>query len=62
LVSWLAPLQAVLQHGNQAQQWLESHAMGTAVGALIAEGARAMERSEIQLTELLATDGVVALG
>jgi predicted glutamate--cysteine ligase len=62
LVSWLAPLQAVLQHGNQAQQWLESHAMGTAVGALIAEGARAMERSEIQLTELLATDGAVALG
>ncbi len=62
LVSWLAPLQAVLQHGNQAQQWLESHAMGAAVGALIAEGAREMERSEIQLTELLATDGAVALG
>lgn len=62
LVSWLAPLQAVLQHGNQAQQWLSSHSRGTAVGALIAEGAREMERSEIQLTELLATDGAVALG
>ena len=59
---WLAPLQTVLQHGNQAQQWLESHAGGMAVGALIAEGAREMERSELQLTELLATDGAAALG
>jgi predicted glutamate--cysteine ligase len=59
---WLAPLQTVLQHGNQAQQWLESHAGGTAVGALIAEGAREMERSEHQLTALLATDGAAALG
>jgi predicted glutamate--cysteine ligase len=59
---WLAPLQTVLQHGNQAQQWLESHAGGTAVGALIAEGAREMERSELQLTALLATDGAAALG
>ena len=59
---WLAPLQTVLQHGNQAQRWLESHAGGMAVGALIAEGAREMERSELQLTELLATDGAAALG
>jgi predicted glutamate--cysteine ligase len=59
---WLAPLQTVLQHGNQAQQWLASHAAGMAVGALIAEGALEMERSELQLTELLATDGAAPLG
>jgi predicted glutamate--cysteine ligase len=59
---WLAPLQTVLQHGNQAQQWLASHAAGMAVGALIAEGALEMERSELQLTELLATDAAAPLG
>jgi len=62
LARWLAPLQAVLQHGNQAQQWLIAHAAGTAVAPLIAAGARAMQQSETELTALLATDGAPALG
>ena len=62
LARWLAPLQAVLQHGNQAQQWLSAHAAGTAVAPLIAAGARAMQQSETELTALLATDGAPALG
>ncbi|MEY3768830.1 MAG: glutamate--cysteine ligase, partial [Cyanobacteriota bacterium] len=43
LERWLAPLQAVLQQGNQAQQWLAAQAGGTAVAELIAAGAAAME-------------------
>ena len=62
LADWLAPLQAVLANGNQAQQWLIAHAAGTAVAPLIAAGASAMQQSETELTALLATDGAPALG
>ena len=62
LAPWLAPLQALLQQGNQAQQWLAAHAGGMSVQALIAAGARQMEQEEIQLTGLLATDDAPPLG
>ncbi len=62
LADWLAPLQAVLANGNQAQQWLIAHAAGTAVAPLIAAGASAMQQSETELMALLATDGAPALG
>jgi hypothetical protein len=62
LERWLAPLQAVLQQGNQAQQWLAAQAGGTAVAELIAAGAAAMEQQETQLTALLETDRSAPLG
>ena len=62
LEPWLAPLQAVLERGNQAQQWLAAHAAGTPVAELIAAGAREMEQGETRLSGLLATDGAAPLG
>ncbi|MEY3545010.1 MAG: glutamate--cysteine ligase [Cyanobacteriota bacterium] len=62
LERWLAPLQVVLEQGNQAQQWISAHAAGAAVAPLIAAGAAAMAQRENELTALLATDGAAALG
>jgi len=62
LERWLAPLHAVLEQGNQAQQWISAHAAGVAVAPLIAAGAAAMAQRESELTALLATDGAAALG
>ena len=62
LERWLAPLQALLEQGNQAQQWLAAHAAGTPVAALIAAGAEEMEQGETRLLGLLATDGAAPLG
>ena len=62
LERWLAPLQAVLEQGNQAQQWIAAQAAGAAVAPLIAAGAAAMAQRESELTALLATDGAAALG
>jgi predicted glutamate--cysteine ligase len=62
LERWLAPLHAVLEQGNQAQQWISAHAAGAAVAPLIAAGAAAMAQRESELTALLATDGAAALG
>jgi predicted glutamate--cysteine ligase len=59
---WLAPLQPLLEQGNQALQWLAAHATGTPVAALIAAGAREMEQGETRLSGLLATDGAAPLG
>ena len=62
LERWLAPLQALLEQGNQAQEWLAAHAAGTPVAGLIAAGAEEMEQGEIRLSGLLATDGAAPLG
>ncbi|MBM5792398.1 MAG: glutamate--cysteine ligase [Cyanobacteria bacterium M_surface_7_m2_037] len=62
LERWLAPLHAVLEQGNHAQQWISAHAAGAAVAPLIAAGAAAMAQRESELTALLATDGAAALG
>ena len=59
---WLAPLEDVLQRGNQAQQWLAAQAGGASVAELIAAGAAAMEQREIQLAALLETDRSTLLG
>jgi len=62
LERWLAPLQRVLQEGNQAQQWIAAHGAGADVATLIAAGAAEMALRESELTAVLATDGVAALG
>lgn len=62
LQRWLAPLEAVLQHGNQAQQWLVAQADGASIATLIAAGAEAMAARETELMALLATDRSVLLG
>ena len=46
LERWLAPLQPVLEQGNQAQRWLAAYGQGTSVAELIAAGAAAMEQDE----------------
>ena len=62
LEPWLAPLQAVLEQGNQAMQWLAAHRSGTAVAPLIAAGAAAMAHREDQLNADLATERFGPLG
>ena len=62
LERWLAPLQRVLQEGNQAQQWIAAHGAGADVATLIAAGAAEMALRESELTAVLATDGAAALG
>jgi predicted glutamate--cysteine ligase len=62
LERWLAPLETVLVHGNQSQQWLAAQAHGASVASLIAAGAEAMEARETQLTALLETDRSALLG
>jgi predicted glutamate--cysteine ligase len=62
LQRWLAPLEAVLQQGNQAQQWLAAEADGASIATLIAAGAEAMAARETELMALLATDRSALLG
>ena len=62
LSSWLQPLHALLERGNQAMRWQDAHAAGAAVATLIAEGATAMEQQEAALTAGLATDHPLPLG
>ena len=59
---WLAPLQTVLQQGNQAMQWLEAHRQGASVASLVAAGATAMERCEADLAAARCADSAGPLG
>jgi predicted glutamate--cysteine ligase len=59
---WLAPLQGVLEQGNQAMQWLAAHRAGTAVAPLIAASAAAMAQRDDQLNAELATERLRPLG
>ena len=62
MTTWLQPLHALLEQGNQAMRWQAAHAAGAPVATLIAEGAAAMEQRELALTAGLATDQPRALG
>ncbi len=43
----LSPLEGLLENGNQAMRWLESHAKGQTISALLAAGTLAMENEEV---------------
>jgi predicted glutamate--cysteine ligase len=58
----LAPLERLLQEGNQALCWLELHRSGRTIGSILAAEAAAMEAQETALAAWLATDAPHALG
>ena len=43
----LSPLEGLLEHGNQAMRWIESHAKGQTISALLGAGTLAMENEEV---------------
>ena len=54
----LAPLQCVLDHGNQAMAWLAGHRAGLPIPTLLCQTVQAMAIQEAELLEAIATDGV----
>ncbi|MCP9778833.1 MULTISPECIES: glutamate--cysteine ligase [unclassified Cyanobium] len=54
----LAPLQGVLDHGNQAMGWLAGHQAGLSIPTLLNQTIEAMASQEEELLEAIATDGV----
>jgi predicted glutamate--cysteine ligase len=46
LSPWLQPLHGVLEHGNEAMDWLARHRRGEAIGEILAAEAVVMERRE----------------
>ena len=50
--TFLSPIYSVLEEGNQAMQWLQSHSQGCPVKTLIQEGISAIEAEEL----LVSTD------
>jgi predicted glutamate--cysteine ligase len=54
----LAPLQGVLDQGNQAMSWLAGHQAGLSIPTLLNQTVEAMESQEAELLEAIATDGV----
>jgi predicted glutamate--cysteine ligase len=62
LERWLAPLNDLLSHGNQAMRWLARHGRGEGIGAIIGSEAAALEHREKELDAWLATEAAAALG
>ena len=58
LIRVLAPLQGVLDHGNQAMGWLAGHQAGLSIPTLLNQTVEAMASQEAELLEAIATDGV----
>lgn len=54
----LAPLQGVLDQGNQAMSWLAGHQAGLSIPTLLNQTVKAMASQEAELLEAIATDGV----
>ena len=54
----LAPLQGVLDQGNQAMGWLAGHQAGLSIPTLLNQTVEAMASQEAELLEAIATDGV----
>jgi len=54
----LAPLQGVLDQGNQAMSWLAGHQAGLSIPTLLNQTVEAMASQEAALLEAIATDGV----
>ena len=54
----LAPLQGVLNQGNQAMSWLAGHQAGLSIPTLLNQTVEAMASQEAELLEAIATDGV----
>ena len=54
----LAPLQGVLDQGNQAMSWLAGHQAGLSIPTLLNQTVEAMASQEAELLEAIATDGV----
>ena len=54
----LAPLQGVLDQGNQAMGWLAGHQAGLSISTLLNQTVEAMASQEAELLEAIATDGV----
>lgn len=54
----LAPLQGVLDQGNQAMSWLAGHQAGLSIPTLLNQTIEAMASQEEELLEAIATDGV----
>jgi predicted glutamate--cysteine ligase len=54
----LAPLQGVLDQGNQAMGWLACHQAGLSIPTLLNQTVEAMASQEAELLEAIATDGV----
>ncbi len=53
----LAPLQCVLDHGNQAMAWLAGHRAGLPIPTLLSQTVQAMATQEAELLEAIATEG-----
>ena len=53
----LAPLQGVLEQGNQAMSWLAGHQAGLSIPTLLNQTVEAMASQEAELLEAIATDG-----
>ena len=47
LLERLQPIRTLLKHGNQAMRWLDVHAQGHSISALLSDGAIAMEQQEL---------------
>ena len=58
LTKVLAPLQGVLNHGNQAMTWLAGHRAGLPIPTLLSQTIEAMANQEAELLEAIATDGM----
>ncbi|MCT0215404.1 glutamate--cysteine ligase [Synechococcus sp. CS-1330] len=54
----LAPLQGVLDQGNQSMGWLAGHQAGLSISTLLNQTVEAMASQEAELLEAIATDGV----
>ena len=54
----LAPLQGVLDQGNQAMSWLAGHQAGLSIPTLLNQTVEAMASQEAELLEAIATDRV----
>lgn len=54
----LAPLQGVLDQGNQAMSWLAGHQAGLSIPTILNQTVEAMASQEAALLEAIATDGV----
>ena len=62
LAPTLAPLQTVLEGGNQAMRWLARQAEGMPIAAIVAASTASMAQRETELTAPLATDALTPLG
>lgn len=57
LVTVLAPLHTVLDHGNQAMRWLAGHRAGLSISTLLSQEIQAMANQETALLEAFGTVG-----